>query len=221
MHEIIPTWSTNPEGTTQRTATTPGNFTPYSFRIVCGFFNVPHWTYKHRLVPRRTLARLMNLLLLYIAFKTSGSGKLVMNDPKTELLLIGTRQELAKITIDGTTVGHSVTAPQSSVRNLGVWLDCNLSISDHITKTSSAAFYYLYNIRRIRKYLSKECTETLIHAFISSRLDYCSSLLYGLIAYHIQKLQRARNSAACLVILSYYTIAESPTLVTRCISNCF
>ena len=38
-------WSTNPEETTQRTATTPGNFTPYSFRIVCGFFNVPHWTY--------------------------------------------------------------------------------------------------------------------------------------------------------------------------------
>ena len=49
VHEVIPMWSTNPEGTTQRTATTPGNFTPYSFRIVCGFFNVPHWTffYKH------------------------------------------------------------------------------------------------------------------------------------------------------------------------------
>ncbi|CAH3015470.1 unnamed protein product, partial [Porites evermanni] len=29
-------------------------------------------------------------------------------------------------------------------------------MGDHITKTSSAAFYYLYNIRRIRKYLSKE-----------------------------------------------------------------
>ena len=46
VHEVISMWSTNPEGTTQRTATTPGNFTPYSFRIVCGF-NVPHWTYKH------------------------------------------------------------------------------------------------------------------------------------------------------------------------------
>ena len=42
VHEVIPMQSTNPEGTTQRTATTPGNFTPYSFRIVCGFFNVPH-----------------------------------------------------------------------------------------------------------------------------------------------------------------------------------
>ncbi|CAH3175889.1 unnamed protein product [Porites evermanni] len=45
--------------------------------------------------------------------------KLLMNDAKTELLLIGTRQQLAKITIDGITVGHSVIAPQSPVRNLG------------------------------------------------------------------------------------------------------
>ena len=52
-------------------------------------------------------------------------------------------------------------------------------MGDHITKTSSAAFYHLYNLRRIRKYLSKECTETLIHAFISSRIDYCNSLLFG------------------------------------------
>ena len=64
---------------------------------------------------------------------------------------------------------------EKSVRiNLGMWFDSNLSMGDHITKTSSAAFYYLYNIRRIRKYLSKECTETLIHAFISSRIDYIS-----------------------------------------------
>ena len=48
-----------------------------------------------------------------------------MNDAKTELLLIGTRQQLAKITVDGITVGHSVIAPQSPVRNLGVWLDSN------------------------------------------------------------------------------------------------
>ena len=105
--------------------------------------------------------------------------KLLMNDAKTELLLIGTRQQLAKITIDGITVGHSVIAPQSPIRNPGVWLDSDLSIGDHITKTSSAAFYYLYNISRIRKYFSKECTEPLIHAFISSHLNYCNNLLYG------------------------------------------
>ena len=91
--------------------------------------------------------------------------KLLMNDAKIEILLIGTRQQLAKIPIDDIFVGHSLIAPQSQVRNLSMWLDSNLSMGYHITKTSSAAFYYFYNIRRIRKYLSKECTETLIHAF--------------------------------------------------------
>ena len=67
---------------------------------------------------------------------------------------------------------------------------------DHITKTCSAAFYYLYNIRRIRKYLTQEYSETLIHAFISSRLEYCNSLLFGVPEYHLHKLQRVQNAAA-------------------------
>ena len=45
---------------------------------------------------------------------------------------------LAKITFDDIFVEQSVIAPQSPVRNLGVWLDSNLSVGDHITKTSSA-----------------------------------------------------------------------------------
>ena len=62
-------------------------------------------------------------------------------------------------------------------------------------------FYYLYNIRRIRKYLSRLSTETLIHAFVSSRIDYCNSLLYGLPVYQLNKLQRVQNAAARLIFL--------------------
>ena len=63
---------------------------------------------------------------------------------------------------------------------------------------SSTAFYYLYNIKRIRKFLSRADTETLVHAFISCRLDYCNSLLYGLPAYQLAKL-RVQNAAARLL----------------------
>ena len=69
----------------------------------------------------------------------------------------------------------------------------------HTTKTSSTAFYYLYNIKRIRKYLSRADTETLIRALISCRLDYCNSLLYGLPVYQLAKLQRVQNAAARLI----------------------
>ena len=52
-----------------------------------------------------------------------------MNDIQTlRSLLIDTRQQLAKATIDSITAGHSFIAPQSPVRNLGVWLDSNLSM---------------------------------------------------------------------------------------------
>ncbi|KAL9977211.1 hypothetical protein ACROYT_G014590 [Oculina patagonica] len=77
-------------------------------------------------------------------------NKLLLNEDKTEFLLIGTKQQLAKVNTSHITVGNANIVPQSPVKNLGVWLDSNLSMVDHITKTSSAAFYHLYNIRRIR-----------------------------------------------------------------------
>ena len=69
----------------------------------------------------------------------------------------------------------------------------------HINRTCSSAFYYLHNMRRIRKYLSRSVTQSLVHAFITSRVDYCNSLLYGLPNLHIIKLQRIQNAAAPLV----------------------
>ena len=68
-----------------------------------------------------------------------------------------------------------------------------------VTKTCSAAFSHLHNIRQIRRFLSHEATETLIHAFVTSKVDYCNSLLYDLPAYQIAKLQRVQNAAARLI----------------------
>ncbi len=69
----------------------------------------------------------------------------------------------------------------------------------HIDTKCKAAFRQLYSIRRIRKFLTREATETLIHAFIFSHLDYCNGLLYDLPDYQIAKLQRIQNMAARLV----------------------
>ena len=59
--------------------------------------------------------------------------------------------------------------------------------------------YELYNIKRIRKFLSRADTETLFHIFIYCRLDYCKSLSHGLPAYQLAKLQRVQNAAARLI----------------------
>ena len=48
----------------------------------------------------------------------------------------------------------------------------------------------LHNISRIRRFLSTDTTKALVHAFVTSRVDYCNSLLYGLPASHLNKVQR-------------------------------
>ena len=72
-------------------------------------------------------------------------------------------------------------------------------MASHITKLCAPSFYYVYNIRRIRKYLSRQSTEILVHAFITNRLDYCNGLLYGLPECLLNKLQRIQNDCARLI----------------------
>ena len=116
------------------------------------------------------------------------SGRLVLNDEMTEFLLIGIRQQLSKV------------APGNCVRNLGAWFDSMLSMETHINKVCNSGFYYLHNLRRIRKYLSQDCLVTLIHAFVTGRLDYCNSLMYGLPQCQISILQRIQNAATRIAL---------------------
>ena len=53
-----------------------------------------------------------------------------------------------------------VETSSSSVKNLSEWFDSSLNMSEHITKLCASAFFYIYNIRHIRKYLSRESAET-------------------------------------------------------------
>ena len=138
--------------------------------------------------------------------------KLMLNDAKTEFLLVGTRKQLTKVSIDGVRVGDYNISPSPSVRNLGTWFDPHYQITLHITKTCSSAFYYLYNIRNIRKYLSRSSGETLTHAFITSRLDYCNSLLYVLPKYQLSKLQRVMNASVRLVYCALTSCNITPLL---------
>ena len=129
------------------------------------------------------------------------SNKLTLNNAKTEFIIIGTRQQLSKVKIDRIRVGDCDIKPTMSMRNLGTWFDEKFTMATHITKICSSAFYHLHNIPRIRKYLSLDSAQILIHSFTTSRVDYCNSLLYGVSAYQLDKLQRVQNAAARLVFM--------------------
>ena len=72
-------------------------------------------------------------------------------------------------------------------------------MSDQISHICKNGYFSLYKIGKIRKLLDKACTEKLIHAFVTSRLDYCNGLLYGIPKYQIDRLQSLQNAAARLV----------------------
>ena len=55
------------------------------------------------------------------------------------------------------------------------------------------------DVARIRHLLSDEDTESLMHAIVSSRIDYCNSLLYGVNKSVIFKLQKVQNAAARII----------------------
>ena len=91
---------------------------------------------------------------------------LKLNDEKTELLIIGTPQQLDKVVITHIRVGNTNIYPVPVARNLGSWFDANISMTDHISKICSSSFYYLYNLRRIRKYISPISQQS--HSFMLS-----------------------------------------------------
>ena len=122
---------------------------------------------------------------------------LKLNTLKTEIIVFGSKSFLdTELSINGTfTNSGKCIRFNDIVKYLGVNLDNTLTLTPHINSITSACYLYLRKIRSIRKYLSQKDTETLIHAFISSRLDVCNSLFFGLAKYSLLKLQRVQNAA--------------------------
>ncbi len=122
---------------------------------------------------------------------------LQLNLAKTELLVVSANPSLHhNFTFQ---LGSSTITSSKTARNLGVVIDDKLNFSDHIAKTARSGRFALYNIRKIRPFLSEHATQLLVQALVLSRLDYCNALLAGLPANSIKPLQLIQNAAARLI----------------------
>ena len=92
--------------------------------------------------------------------------------------------------------------PSPHARNIGAVFDTTMSMLPHVINVCESAFYHLRTISRIRKYLSTQTAEILIHAFVTSKLDHCNSLLFNVPKNVIKKLQQVSNAAARLITRS-------------------
>ncbi|KAL7826577.1 hypothetical protein AOLI_G00317860 [Acnodon oligacanthus] len=122
---------------------------------------------------------------------------LKLNRSKTELIFnpatTGPHHDLA-ISFESFLIVPSVEA-----RCLGVILDGQLSFSTHIVNLTQSCRYLLYNIHRIRPFLTRDSAQVLVQSLVISRLDYCNLLLAGLPMQTIKPLQLIQNAAARLV----------------------
>ena len=85
-------------------------------------------------------------------------------------------------------------------------MDTFLNFDSHVSAVASSSLYHLKNVSKIKRYLSQEDTERLVHALISSKLDYCNSIVYGVNVSESSKLQAIQNRAARVVLgISPYT----------------
>jgi len=87
----------------------------------------------------------------------------------------------------------------STVRDLGVLIDSRLTMADHVTAICRSAYYQLRQLRCVMRSLTSEAATTLVHSFVSTRLDYCNSVLYGIADNKLQRLRSIQNAAARLV----------------------
>ena len=99
--------------------------------------------------------------------------RLQLNADKTEILWVDSAVNLRKLSAEelNIRVGQSVVKPVTTVRNLGVLIDAELSMRDHISRLAQTYFFYLRRLRSVRRQLGQDVTKRLVWALVLSRLD--------------------------------------------------
>ena len=138
---------------------------------------------------------------------------LKLNEEKTEFLVVGSKVALSKISEPlNIVIGEATIEASDKAKNIGVVMDCHLSMTSQINSIAKSCYVHLRNIARIRPNLTEDACATLVHAFISSKLDNCNSLLIGLPDKLIRKLQLIQNNAARIVTRSKKNEHVTPLL---------
>ena len=127
-------------------------------------------------------------------------SRLLLNPTKTQLIWLGSRQQLARVVgVREVPILSTCIPSVDKVRNLGVVLDSHLTFSEQVAAVCRSAFCFLRQLRAITRTLTTDAAKTLIQAFVTSRLDYCNAILCGISDFLLRRLQAVQNTAARLI----------------------
>ena len=98
-------------------------------------------------------------------------------------------------------VGTDLIQTSKSVKNIGVWFDNTLSMNKQVTMICKTGFT-LETLLLLERFYLTNIVIILMLAFVTSRLDFCNSILSGLPQYLIEKLQYVQNSSQGIALAS-------------------
>jgi len=123
------------------------------------------------------------------------ASRLRLNPDKTVIMWLGLKHQDEKVIVHDIPVLQSSWTTVDTARDLDVMLDSQLTMSAQVGAACRSAYNYLRQLRPVVRALSVEARKTVVHEFVSSRLDYCNSLLFNSL---VQRLQAVQNAAARL-----------------------
>ena len=123
-----------------------------------------------------------------------------MNNDKTEIMACGTLVKLKQINIDSVTIGSECIALADEVKDLGVFIDSNMSFNQHVSFLRKSCHFQLRKISSIRPFISEQSAKQLAVSLILSKLDYCNCLFCEMSEDNFNKLQLLQNHAARVVM---------------------
>jgi len=112
------------------------------------------------------------------------ANRLKLNSDKTEFIWLTSPRSQHRLSTSGLLIGSTVVSPSTTVHDLGVLIDQDLTMKTHVQQTASRCFATLHQLRSIRRYIPTSIFHSLISALVLSRFDYCHSLLIDLSHSH-------------------------------------
>ena len=126
----------------------------HSFGVAVNCYADDLQLYVHSRVSDSAAAAARLLRCIEIIDKRFGSNHLKMNPEKTQLIWLGTRQQLGSLVITPLLLHNGTTImPSESVRNLDVILDSQMTMAEHVNTATRNCFYQLRQLRYIRSSL--------------------------------------------------------------------
>ena len=121
-----------------------------------------------------------------------------LNDDKTKfLVLAGPRRDCSDY--PSLSMGNENIVKSELVTLLGVELDDRFTLKSHIRNIAKSCFFKLRNMYKIRKCITEDAAKIMVNSMITSKLDYCNAILYGLPNCDLDKLYSIQKLAARLI----------------------